>query len=518
MSGHRVSRSAVLVLLGAVAGVILVAVAAGVGTFLLFGGPSRPREPLRARLDPSGPYLILASRQAAEPYAAAIARAKELHPDAFQATFDPGDLAATLELLRQRRPRYAMVFVKPEELDVDFAWRWLILTTQVDDDPLVDVRTGFITGATPETAAALVERIARAVRGEVTLPAALVDNWGPNSQASKQAFYMNRGALFVPALDQRLALQTTSHGTEGFTDERLTSLRDAGLIHLGGHGHPERVDDGITGTQVRRAPLSPCVVFSGACYTGVTGRWYDPFGPSGKVAVHTVKPDECFALNLLDNQALAYLAALHVDHGIPVYQELEYLAYGGASLGDVIKHTHDGVILGAGGRVPRFKHFEAGMATPHWTPSDIMLEGTASRVLFGDPALMFTEPCVEPPFRVEVTEEGDGLRITATLNNPQLKSTYTDTYHADLAADPNLFNDRALLAVDLPAGWSSVSKVGVLGVDAGGKSVRHRLVGYAVESDGDRHTLHVQVDVPTSGYMESPFRVAGATVRLRASR
>jgi len=250
----------------------------------------------------------------------------------------------------------------------------------------------------------------------------------------------------------------------------------------------------------------------------VTGRWYEPFGPSGKVEVHAVKPDDSFCLNLLDNQAIAYLAALHVDHGVPVYQELEYLASRGASLGDVIKFTHDGVILGAGGGVPRFKHFEAGMAPPQWTPSDIMLEGTASRVLFGDPALLLTDPCIEPPFRVESSAEGDVLTITATLKNPRLKSTYTDTYHADLAADPNQFNDRALLVVDLPAGWSSVGKVEVLGVEAGGQALRHRLVGYAVETDDDRHTLHVQVDVPTTGYMESALRVEGARVRLRASR
>src|SRR5438270_688590 len=74
------ARAPVLLLVGGVLGTVLL-VAAGVGGVLVFGLPSRSREPLRARLDPAGPYLILASRQAAGPYAPAIARAKGLHPD-----------------------------------------------------------------------------------------------------------------------------------------------------------------------------------------------------------------------------------------------------------------------------------------------------------------------------------------------------------------------------------------------------------------------------------------------------
>ena len=61
----------------------------------------------------------------------------------------------------------------------------------------------------------------------------------------------------------------------------------------------------------------------------------------------------------------------------------ETIADTGCSLkayrGDVIKNTHDGVILASGGRLPDFDTFVNGMPRPRWTPSEVMLKGTANR-------------------------------------------------------------------------------------------------------------------------------------------
>jgi hypothetical protein len=142
-----------------------------------------------------------------------------------------------------------------------------------------------------------------------------------------------------------------------------------------------------------------------------------------------------------------------------------------------------------------------------------MLKGTASRVLFGDPALIVSDAFTGPPFKVAVRPDGRALRITATLANPALKSSFTDTYFSDLSRDKNQFNDRALIVADLPEGWDAVGGVEVIGVAAGGRAMKHRLVGYATEAGGRR--VHVQVDVPSAGFMQSPFRVTGATVELK---
>lgn len=482
-------------------------------------GPAEPRERLSVELEGSGPYLLLATLRADEDYRGAIARARELHPQAQQSTFDPANVQDALDILKTHRPRYVLVFIEPEELDVNFAWKWLSVTTQVDDDPLVDVRTGFITGAAPKDAEDFVRRIAEAVRGEIEVPGKLIDNLGPNQFSGEHGFYQRRGCFMAPVFGKRVALENIGHGSKAFTDERLSSMMGAGLLHFGGHGYPDGIVDGLRGAQVKRLELSPCVVFNGACYTGVTHRWFEMWGRNGKVSEKEVAPEDCFCLNLLGNQAVGYLAALHPDHGIPVYQEMEFLAYRGASLGEVIKQTHDGVILGFGGKLPAIEPLAAERPSPRWTPGEVMLKGTAARVLFGDPALVVTEAFAAEPFDVSLVESGDDLlQITAALANMDLLSTYTDTYHADLAANKQQFNDRALIIAELPAGWDRVGEVQVVAVEAGGKALEHRLVGHAVEQDGGVYRLHVQVDVPTAGYMKSRFRRLGSRVVLHVQR
>ncbi len=490
--------------------------------FTALGAPPVAHDPLNVRLDLLGPYLILATESANVDYPAAIALAKQLHPTAAIATFAANDLATAQKILLAQHPRYVLLILKPQELDVNFAWQWLTLSTQLNDDPLEDIRTGIITGASPEDAAAFVQRIFAAVSGQAVVPARFVDNLGPNPQAGKLDFMQQPGAFMVPAFAPRLDLALISHGAEAFTDDHLDSMRGAGLLHFGGHGHPDRIDDGLKGTQAKALLLAPSVAFNGACYTGVTQRWFDQFNREGKIAEKSVAPAESFCLNFLRTNAIAYLAALHPDHGIPFYQEMEFLAFSGASLGDVIKHTHDGVILASGGRVPKFERLTAGMPTPAWPPSEIMLKATASRVLFGDPSLIVADAFTKPPFKTDVEADGDSLRVNATLANFALLSTYTDTYWADLSRDENLFNDRALIVADLPPSWHSVGGVEVESVSAGGKSMKPRLVGYAVEEQAGEQAntrrLHVQVDVPSVGYMQSPFRVAGARVVLKISR
>jgi hypothetical protein len=44
--------------------------------------------------------------------------------------------------------------------------------------------------------------------------------------------------------------------------------------------------------------------------------------------------------------------------------------------------------------------------------------------------------------------------------------------------------------------------------------VESRVVGFAVEEWGGSRLLHVQVDLPSTGYLQGPIRRKGATVAL----
>jgi hypothetical protein len=506
-------RTKIAVLLGG-CGVLLWIAIPAVGLWWMLR-PAPPKPSLQVTLDDAGPYVILATEKSRMAYAPAIEKALALHGGAERLDFDPDDLDGLLDSLRKIQPRYALVFIQPDELDVNFGWRWLTMTSRIDDDPFVDVRTGFITGDTPEAANRFVERIAEAVAGRSQLPGALVDNLGPAETATKYFNTFPQAMMLPVKFEERFTPRQISHGKGSFTDDRLAALEGAGLIHFGGHGHPDCIDDGVKAAQVPRLKLSPCVVFNGACYTGVTHRWYDQV--TRTISEKTVEPGDSFCLNLLQNDVLAHLAALHPDHGMPVYQEMEFLATEGASLGDVIKHTYDGVVLGAGGKLPDFESLAAGAASPNWMPADFMLKGTASRILLGDPALAVSDAFLTAPFAVKTAVEGNHLRVTATLANADLKSTYTDTYHNDLN-EKAPFNDRALIVVDLPDGWDAVTGIEATKITARKKELPHRVVGYAVETDGDRRRLHVQIDVPAKGFQQSPLRVAGATVEFAVTR
>jgi len=231
----------------------------------------------------------------------------------------------------------------------------------------------------------------------------------------------------------------------------------------------------------------------------------------------TVKPNASFCLGVLASGPVGYLAALHPDHGIPVYQEMEYLACTGAPLGDVIKHTHDGVVLGAGGALPVFEELKDGMPNPFRTPTEFMLKGTASRILFGDPAMKVIQPFADAPFHVTCTERGEALQITATIRNLQLKSTFTETYYSDMSQTKQ-FNDRALVTCQLPDGWTAVTGITQLTAIADGQKLTCKLIGFGVERDGETHLLHALIDLPSTGYRDGPFRKTGAKVSFTAER
>ena len=510
--------------IGVAAGLLLGLLGVGIGAyFLFFFNPAAGNDVVAADFPPlgpvmaeEGPYLIIASQRARDEYAEAMAVARELHPGALEAILSPGDPEALLPELKAAAPRFALIFLLPDELDANTAWAWLRTAARVDDDPFVDVSTGYVTGATPADALAFMQRIKEAADGEAELPAMLVDHLAANPSADPAMFQRVPGSFFLTSFQGRLEVQSISCGVRGFGVDRLDSMNGAGILHFGGHGYPDRIVDTLNAAYVTRLALSPCVVFNGACYTGVTGRWFDM--TSGVTEQQHVSPELSFCLGMLRNPVVGYLAALHADHGIPVYQEMEYMASSGAPLGDVMKHTHDGLVLANGGALPEFPGFAAG-DSPAWTPAQIMIYGTGTRVLFGDPALVVAPAFTGPPFAVESSLEGDALLATCTLANSQLRATYTDTYFADLAYPAAAFNDRALLAVPLPADWDlAYAEVEVVSVAAAGGHVPHRIVGQAVERWDGQCLLHVQVDFPASGYMVSDFRNPGSAIALRVTR
>jgi len=94
--------------IGIIAGALGALVGVGTGVWVWLALPQAgARGRLSVRMDSRGPYVILASKAAAEKYGDAIAEAGALHPQAARLTFSPEDLPSLQADLR--RPRRVML-------------------------------------------------------------------------------------------------------------------------------------------------------------------------------------------------------------------------------------------------------------------------------------------------------------------------------------------------------------------------------------------------------------------------
>ena len=242
----------------------------------------------------------------------------------------------------------------------------------------------------------------------------------------------------------------------------------------------------------------------------MTSRYFKR-GASG-VEIEQFEDDDLFCLNLIDTGVAAYFAAVHPDHGIPVYQEMEFMLTTGADCGDTMKHSYDSVVMGNGGKALRCPRLEVGKPDPIDTPKAVMLYGTAARILFGDPA---ARPVVKPipgPYKIKVQKKGKGFRAQVRLVNPAVKYSLQDTFHFHLSADKSQFNDRVYVRVPLPKKLADVSELSVSRAFAGSTNLEHELLCYAVEEWHGQRFLHVQIDFPTTGYQMSKMRTSDTTV------
>jgi hypothetical protein len=459
---------------------------------------------------PPPPAVLLTTAAEDDPWWRVVEAIRESGSIRQVLRFDADSPETILPEVRALDPTFAVLVMPPEEIDVNFAWRWLATASRLDDDPFVDLCYGVITGATPEDAVAFWRRIRDAERDPSTIAPRLLDCLGPNQLDNDRAI-VHRQLFWAGWLRGKIDARGMNNGLRGFADGDLDKLTGYGILHFGGHGYPDRIDQGLTAAQLARAQLSPGVVFNGACSTGVTSRAFER--GNGVWTERRYAPEETFCLTMLKQPVVAYLAATHPDHGVPVYQEMEHWLTTGCTLGETIKRTYDQVVVANGGRALEFPVLADGQPLPNWGPKEIMLYGTASRLLFGDPRLRPGGPVHSPPVAVSPPQSvGGALRATLTVASPDVPFSLMDTFHPDMGAQPNGFNDRvyAQIPLDGPVRIEQVSARAT----AGGTEVQSRVVGYAVEEWGGGRRLHVQVDLPSTGYQQGRIRREGATVEV----
>jgi hypothetical protein len=356
-----------------------------------------------------------------------------------------GDWAALEELLRARKPRDLALVLPPDAIDANLPRRLAPILAGFDADPFLDCAYGLITGASGADARGFVENILRASGKDLPLRSCsaisvVVDTCmrvGPSREAAGIERALESNQLWLTGADPEW---------REFLARERGLTEDCGLVEWGHCGDsqgiwlfpmdrnlerakhwpfdPARVGQDPSGEMPRLSvrdllegvELFPAVVVNGACHSAVTRRTMvgpdivSTFGDTGGlIRFWDLPPEQSFPLMAIRAGATAYIGALAANNANRVSIEEWWIRRGGVALGEVVKRTHDELVLADPDGVLALDLFADGASEPAGTP---MFEDCLSRVLFGDPAFVPWRTVVPTSHQVDVTPVDGGLDVT----------------------------------------------------------------------------------------------------------
>ena len=434
---------------------------------------------------------VVALEQGADGDWEKVAGVLSTHRNATQVRFSTDDLKALVVKLRELKPRYLALVMRPQSLDANVTRELIPLLTTIDDDPFVDVAFGVITGATAADALRLVNNTIRAEKQGVPeramgLGAATVSKCIEYPKAETMYGVPGRPFPF-----HQHYVYGTDPDWKGWWESRRDHLKGNGLIDLGSCGDsqgiwlfsdqrnlqrdkhwkydPKKVGQDPDGDMPRLTPaiifgdksgpdIFPAVVINGSCHSGVTcrtvveGDIVSTFGDTdGKVVFHEIAPEESFPLTAIAHGATAYIGPLGANHASRASIEISYLLTMGAPLGDVMRRCYNELVMGAADRsiaVPRLVANEPEPRDEGWC----MWVDCLYRVLFGDPAFNpfpKTAPDVE---NVSIETAGSAVRVTMDVTDPAQDLRIWDPWRKEGGS-----GSRLLTEVKLPKSAKSIT-------------------------------------------------------------
>jgi hypothetical protein len=488
-------------------------------------------------------YVVLTTLHPSDPYYPAVTKLRA-HRAATVQRFDPADLAAVKSALKAADARHVALVMKPRELDINFARRFFMMSTELDDDPFSDISYGYITGATAADAVAFVERIIKAEKEGLANKPLTASGYSAstiNHVYTTASSYLKH---LSPSSYSHIYLKSGDPGTRAFFDSNAHRLSGVKLLDIGNNGDPHMLwlfDDGnsvkdtwsyspnkvesppvkrqgLTSDDIRKLKLYPAVAFNGACHSGVLKRTLvegdimATFGDTGgKVEFFEMSDDFSFALSVLRAGVIGYFAPIGSNNANDKSEEIYNAFRYGEPLGEVHKRISDGVVMGFLGNRPKLRVFNSGesayqyetLPSGSYQPSAFglgraaMLSGKANRIYFGDPLLDPFGKHTNEALRLTRTEltdmDGATHRLKLSFNKPAVYFPLWDKFHDGKA--------RVYTTVELPAAYGDGAKVVLESVTEGPKPSR---VIHAVERRDGKVILHLELDLPVaSGAMDT---------------
>ena len=365
------------------------------------------------------PYAVLVGVGEDDPYHAAAQRLVEGR-SALLIAFDPTstEWPGLAERLRELKPRNVAIVLRPEQLDYNLQRRIWTLARDLDDDPFVDFAWGYVTGATPASAMALVEA-GLSDRRRAPAPGFVVGGQ-KRSRRFTNPFFLRRRAL--PSFELQLKGDGQDHRVEPDRvafEAAKPLLEERSIFIFTGHGYPRQVVGAVWAEDLEGLRLPGAVVLNLGCYTGVTDRWFDL--ELGRWKERAVPADSSFALRMIDTGLAGYTASLCPRPAGPeLYADFVEAACSAATTGEVRRRDADKLALGylgAGLAKPELSTVKDGdIHNPMKDLHRILLDWGVGGVLFGDPAARPLESADEThPQRVKRERVEDGFRIDVSI-------------------------------------------------------------------------------------------------------
>jgi len=441
-----------------------------------------------------GKHVVLTDVEEDHPFAVVVQKVVDWKKPAAVLRCPPGEYARAEEDLRRELPEFVTIVTAPDRLDVNAHFDFLEMASTLDADPFIDLTFGYVTGATPDEALAFVERLAK-VQRKKKLPRTMAE-FGPAS--NRPEF----GGPAAHAIAKGWKRTWGFHGSVEEMTEKKEMLAGHGLVRAGGHGMPDGIDDGFSGRDLREkgVDLAPSLYFSGPCYCGVTGPWYDL--STGVAIRKVVAPEESFALAALASGVTALFAGLDPDRGETTSQEMEHLWVEGCALGHASKSTYDGAALAL--RTPKMSlyRYVEGERRPYRDLAQQMIGGGAGRALFGDPTFVPWKSCAPPPVKIKKKDKRGALELMWAVN--QAPTTYwmmNDVYRCGGG-----WTHRIQFKQEIPvATAAALTSFDLSSVEAKDGPLEALFPTAMIERWGDRAYLHVYVVFPPAGQQNTFF-------------
>lgn len=448
----------------------------------------------------AGDYLVLSSVDAKDPYHAAATAIADFHKAGAPLAFDPAHPESILPKLKELQPVHVAIVLRPEELDINLARRFLRVAAQVDADPFVDFGYGFITGATPEDAKTFVANIVRAssLKRPRTVGQGVV--WGGDGGCRADDIPYTAGTLTFPSHRLAFVAPDGQHDRDQkFIDEILASLGGRGAVMFGGHGMPWEIGSGPRAEDVAKIDLFPAVVFNYACHTGVALKWHNEKYEAKDVlhTIETLAPEKSFALSVIRAGATGYVAYVNPRPAGPELDIDFQRVLAGASLGESRRQDWAKITLGYLG------FGEKGIAAPDVVDGsrspragvdmvrDLMLDGATGGILYGDPALRpFPAASTSLPQGVETSHSTGAVRVTFRVNASASFLWCCDPFRMDGDDMAMKVYDR----VEVPKDFGDVASARVDSATWGAATLTTMPVLVAEEFDQGKRWLHVKVN------------------------